>query len=151
MAKPYALPVHIAYNTTLELTMPTPNDPEASITACVDHFYDLALADADLGPMFREAIPNLPEHLQVIRNFWSQALLGTKRYAGSPYTQHLHLPIELKHFDRWLMLFETAARADLPEDLAEKAMKRARNMTDSMRMGMFPFFDAQGRPSRSPG
>ncbi len=131
--------------------MPMLNDPEAAISACVEHFYALALADEDLGPMFREAIPNLPEHLQVVRNFWSHALLGTQRYSGSPYAQHLHLPIELKHFDRWLTLFETAARADLPEDFAEKAMKRARNMTESMRMGMFPFIDAQGRPSRSPG
>jgi hemoglobin len=132
------------------MPIPMPNDPEAAISACVDHFYSPALADEALGPMFREAIPDLAEHLQVIRNFWSHALLGTQRYSGSSYAAHVHLPIELEHFERWLTLFETAARADLPAGLAEKAMKRARHMTASLRMGLFPFFDAEGQPSRTP-
>jgi hemoglobin len=130
--------------------MSTLNDPEAAISACVGHFYALALADDDLGPLFRKAIPDLAGHLQVIRDFWSHALLGTQRYSGSSYAAHVNLPIELKHFDRWLTLFEAAARKDLPADLTEKAMARARRMTESLRMGLFPFFDADGQPSRTP-
>src|SRR5215831_18900467 len=93
-------------------------DPEAAIAACVDNFYARALADEDLGPMFRAAIDDLPAHLQIIRNFWSHALLGTGRYSGSAYAAHAKLPIEWPHFERWLTLFEAAARQDLPPELA---------------------------------
>jgi hemoglobin len=125
-------------------------DPEAAIAACVETFYARALADDALGPMFREAIDDLPAHLQVIRDFWSNALLGTKRYAGSAYAAHAKLPIEWPHFDRWLALFEAAARETLPAELAERALARARHMTQSFRVGLFPFHGPDGQPSRTP-
>jgi hemoglobin len=125
-------------------------DPEAAIAACVENFYAAALADEALGPMFREAIDDLPAHLQVIRDFWSHALLGTKRYEGSAFGAHMKLPIEWPHFDRWLALFEAAAREHLPADLAERALARARHMTQSFRVGLFPFHGPDGQPSRTP-
>jgi hemoglobin len=125
-------------------------ETEAAIAACVEDFYASALADPDLGPMFREAIDDLPAHLQVIRDFWSHALLGTRRYAGSPYPAHVKLPIEWPHFERWLTLFEAAARKDLPPALAERALARARHMTESLRVGLFPFHGPDGQPSRTP-
>jgi hemoglobin len=130
--------------------METPTDPETAIAICVDEFYAKALGDPMLGPMFVQAIPNLPDHLGVIRDFWTTHLLGAERYSGSPYQAHVRLPIEFAHFDRWLQLFEETAREILPAEMAERALKRARHMTQSMQVGMFPFFDAEGRPSRTP-
>jgi hemoglobin len=63
----------------------------------------------------------------------------------------MNLPIEFGHFDRWLALFEAAAIATLPQDLADKAVAKAHLMAASFRAGIFPFTDAQGRPSRQPG
>jgi hemoglobin len=125
-------------------------DVETAIAACVDRFYAKAIDDPLLGPMFMEAIPNLPDHLGVIRDFWSNALLGTGRYRGSPYQAHVRLPIELEHFDRWLELFCETARESLPASYADRAIAKARHMTQSIRVGMFPFTLADGRPSRTP-
>ena len=104
----------------------------------------------DARPNVREAIPDLPDHLAVIRDFWSNALLGTGRYHGAAYQAHARLPIEVEHFDRWLSLFSEAARETLPSSYADRAIAKAKHMTQSFRVGMFPFTLPDGRPSRTP-
>ena len=42
--------------------------------------------------------------------FWSSVALMSGRYHGQPMAKHLPLPIDARHFDRWLALFETTAR-----------------------------------------
>jgi len=125
-------------------------DIENAIAACVDGFYAKAMGDPMLGPMFVDAIPDLPDHLAVIRDFWSNALLGTGRYHGTAYQAHVRLPIEVEHFDRWLSLFSEAARETLPPSYADSAIAKAKHMTQSFRVGMFPFTLPDGRPSRTP-
>src|SRR6185437_7027464 len=49
-------------------------------------------------------------HLQTMCDFWSSVLLMTGRYHGQPMRKHAPLPIGGVHFDRWLELFEAAAR-----------------------------------------
>jgi len=85
---------------------------EIAISDCVQRFYAKGLADPLLGPIF-SAIPDLPAHLEIIKNFWSRSLLGTERYQGHPYPVHTSLRIEPEHFQRWLELFIESTRETL--------------------------------------
>jgi len=123
---------------------------EAAIRACVRRFYEKGGQDPLLGPIFAASIPELDSHLEIVSNFWSHALLGTDRYQGTPFGVHVNLPVEPEHFGRWLKLFEESAKETMPEPLAAQAIARAEHMTQCFQSGLFPFKDAQGRPSREP-
>jgi hemoglobin len=122
---------------------------ETAIGDCVQRFYARGMADPLLGPIF-SAIPGLPKHLEIIKNFWSRSLLGTERYQGQPYPVHTNLPIEPEHFQRWLELFIESARETLPNPQAEQAAAQASHMARCFEAGMFPFTGADGKPSRLP-
>jgi hemoglobin len=126
-------------------------ESERAISACVRQFYGAARQDAVLGPLFAAAIQDWDAHIRTVADFWSRSLLRTERYNASPFAAHMNLPIEFGHFDRWLALFEAAAIATLPQELADKAVAKAHLMAASFKAGIFPFTDAQGRPSRQPG
>ena len=114
-------------------------DAEAQISALVRRFYDLALADDVLGPMFRDVIHDFEEHYGIVEDFWSHALLGTHRYKrGTPYKHHTHLTVDEVHFIRWMEAFSLAAHETLTPDLAASALKRAEHMKQSFRMGLLP-------------
>jgi hemoglobin len=123
---------------------------ESAIVACVRSFYAKGVADPLLGPVFANAIPDLERHLTIIENFWSKSLLHTERYDGHPFTAHLNLPVEPEHFARWLELFAETARETLPKTQAEQAIAKASHMTQCFQAGLFPFKDAEGKPSREP-
>jgi hemoglobin len=123
---------------------------EEQIIELVDSFYKSARADEDLGPLFNATISDWEHHLLTVVDFWSHVLLRTNRYHRHPFPAHMHLPIKLAHFDRWLALFNTAADETLPPDAAQKAKARAAHMTESFRVGIFPFIGADGQPSRIP-
>jgi hemoglobin len=125
-------------------------EAEAAILECVRNFYGEAQRDALLGPIFAAHVHDWETHYQTVANFWSKVLLGTDRYNGMPFPLHVKLPVESEHFDRWLTLFGEAAQRDLPPDLAAKAKSKAAMMAASFKAGIFPFLDAQGRPSRLP-
>lgn len=135
----------------MQQTMRKLDEPaEVAIRACVARFYEKGLADPLIGPIFVRSIPKLEQHLEIVADFWSHALLGTTRYEGTPFAAHVDLPIEPPHFARWLALFCEAARETLPEGLASAAIARAEHMTQCFQSGLFPFKDAHGRPSRTP-
>ena len=118
---------------------------EAAIASMVGRFYELAFEDPLLGPMFRAEIPDLEEHLGIVRDFWSHALLGTDRYKrGTPYVHHTGLSLEEAHFTRWMAAFGQAVAETLPGELADGAMKRAEHMTRSFRMGLLPLTPPAG-------
>ncbi|HMK91085.1 MAG TPA: group III truncated hemoglobin [Methylocystis sp.] len=122
---------------------------EAAISACVRAFYAKGAKDPLLGPVFG-AIHDLDGHMRIVANFWSKSLLKTERYEGLPFAAHINLPIEPEHFARWLQLFSEAAREALPQTQAEQAIAKASHMTQCFQAGLFPFTDAEGRPSRAP-
>lgn len=127
------------------------HEAETAISTCVRRFYEKGSADSLLGPIFREAIPELESHLEVVVDFWSHALLGTTRYQGTPFGVHVNLPIEPEHFARWLTLFTESAIETMPEGLASVAIGRAEHMSRCFQSGLFPFEDSEGRPARLPG
>jgi len=50
--------------------------------------------------------------------------------------KHLPLPINARHFDRWLALFEAAARDLCPPKAAEHFVTLARRIADSLELGV---------------
>ncbi len=123
---------------------------EEAIANLVRDFYGKARKDPDLGPIFNNVVEDWDVHLRVVANFWSRALLQTDRYSGHPFVHHVKLPIELEHFGIWLKLFTETANETLPPEYAEKAIAKANHMAESFRAGLFPFQDAEGKPSRCP-
>lgn len=123
---------------------------EAAIERMVRLFYQRALADAMLGPIFREAIHDWEPHIKVVADFWSGVIHGTQRYRGNAYAAHLQLKFEPEAFDSWLAVFESAASDELAPQDAARAIHVARHMAKSFKAGLFPFTDAAGRASRHP-
>ncbi|WP_028312713.1 group III truncated hemoglobin [Derxia gummosa] len=123
-----------------------PDVTEEQIDRMVRLFYSRAREDAELGPVFAAHVDDWEHHFQIVQNFWSQGLLGTGRYKGSPYSVHLNLGIKIEHFARWLELFRAAAAETLPPDAAKMAISRAEHMSKSFKVGLFPLETLPGMP-----
>ncbi len=125
-------------------------EQEAAIDRMVRLFYERALVDAVLGPIFRNAIHDWEPHMKRVADFWSGVIHGTDRYQGNAFAPHLKLKFEAEAFDHWITTFESAASNALAREDAAKAIRIARHMAESFRAGLFPFTTADGTPSRVP-
>ncbi|HKU99398.1 MAG TPA: group III truncated hemoglobin [Vineibacter sp.] len=106
------------------------------IDRLVRRFYDRVQQDALLGPIFAARIADWEPHLQRMCAFWSSVALMSGRYHGQPMQAHLPLPIDARHFDRWLTLFETTAREICPATAADHFIERARRIAESLELGI---------------
>ena len=109
---------------------------EAMIARLVDGFYDRVRADPLIGPVFNERISDWGPHLEQMRLFWSSVALMSGVYHGRPMPKHLPLPVDARHFDRWLELFEAAARDLCPAAAADHFIERARRIAESLELGI---------------
>jgi len=113
---------------------------DESIGAVIEAFYKKVRRDSALGPVFSRAIADheWPEHLAVIRDFWSSVMLKTGRYKGNPFAAHLSIEsISPALFGRWLALFEETCREHLAPDIAAELHGRAVAIADSLQAGLF--------------
>jgi len=109
---------------------------EAMIEALVRGFYDKVRADPVLGPVFAERITDWEPHLQRMCAFWSSVALMSGRYHGQPMEKHAPLPIDARHFDRWMALFEETAAELCPPAAATHFVDRARRIADSLELAV---------------
>ncbi|MEQ9124801.1 MAG: group III truncated hemoglobin [Alphaproteobacteria bacterium] len=109
---------------------------EAMIATLVDAFYAEVRRDPVLGPIFEARIDDWTPHLARMYAFWSSVTLMTGRYHGQPMAKHQPLPIDARHFDRWLELFETAAARVCPPVAAAHFVERARRIAESLELGV---------------
>lgn len=109
---------------------------EALIERLVTSFYADVRADPLLAPVFAAVVDDWTPHLAQMCAFWSSVVLMTGRYHGRPMEKHLPLPIGAAHFDRWLALFETAARRECPPAAAELFIERAHRIAESLELGL---------------
>ena len=126
----------------------TPASPlvsEDEIRRLVHSFYARVREDDLIGPVFNAKVEDWDDHLAKLCDFWSSLALRTGRYQGRPMRAHLLLPIEGRHFDRWLDLFEATARDVLPPEAAPAFIHRARQIADSFEFGVAT---QQGRLAR---
>lgn len=109
---------------------------EATIEQLVHQFYERARADELLGPILASEVHDWNAHLARLCDFWSSVTLMSGRYHGQPMAAHAPLPIESRHFDRWLELFARTAREVCSSAAALYFIERARRIADSLELGI---------------
>lgn len=109
---------------------------EAMIERLVRGFYERVQKDALLAPIFAARISDWEPHLQRMFAFWSSVALMTGRYHGRPMAKHLPLPIDHRHFDRWLALFSETAHEVCPAPAADHFIECAHRIAESLELGI---------------
>ncbi|GGC45260.1 group III truncated hemoglobin [Chelatococcus reniformis] len=112
---------------------------EEALRRLVALFYARVRADAELGPIFNDAIDDWPEHLETLAAFWSSVMLTSGRYKGNPVAAHLkHRDRIAPHlFERWLALWNrTTAETMAPAEAAALQAKAAR-IAESLQLALF--------------
>lgn len=95
----------------------------------VNEFYGKVQKDDLIGPIFNARIDGRwPVHLAKMYTFWETILLGNHTYLGSPFPPHATLPVEQKHFERWLELFKNTIDHLFEGGIADEAIWRAGKM-----------------------
>lgn len=95
----------------------------------VNSFYERVNADDLLSPIFNDfAGINWDSHLPRMYDFWDSILFGTAKYQGRPFPKHIPLPIDARHFERWVGLFEQNIDLQFSGPNAEEAKNRARSI-----------------------
>jgi hemoglobin len=107
------------------------------ITQLVRDFYEVALVDPVLGPIFDAAGLDLDVHLPQIARFWERQLLDHPVYRGNMVRVHVEThqrtPLTDDAFDRWLALWDTAVDAAHTGPVAELAKTRARGAAQTLK------------------
>jgi len=109
---------------------------EPMIERLIRAFYGRVRRDPLLAPVFESRIADWEPHLDNMFAFWSSLTLQTGRYHGQPMAKHLPLPVDARHFDRWLELFEETARETCPPAAAERFIERAHRVAESLELGV---------------
>ncbi len=109
---------------------------EVMIDRLVRGFYARVREDALIGPVFEAQIKDWEPHLQRMCAFWSSVALMTGVYHGQPMRKHVSLPVDARHFDRWLALFEATARDLCPPKAADHFIERAQRIAESLELGI---------------
>jgi hemoglobin len=109
---------------------------DAMIDRLVRTFYGKVRQDEVLAPVFAARISDWEPHLIRMGEFWSSVALMSGVYHGQPMEKHLPLPVDARHFDRWLQLFREAAREVCPATAADHFIERAERIAQSLEMGI---------------
>lgn len=109
---------------------------DAMIGRLVHRFYARIRDDAVLGPIFGSRIVEWDRHLAQMCDFWSAVALMNGRYRGQPMQKHLPLPVDARHFDHWLALWEETAQTECPPAAADLFIDRARRIAASLELGI---------------
>jgi hemoglobin len=116
----------------------------SDIELLVNEFYTLVQADELIGNIFNDIIKDQwPRHLSKMYSFWETVLLGNHTYSGAPFMPHAKLPLEQKHFDRWLLLFGNTIDTFFEGPVADDAKARASKMA-VMFLSKIDFLKAHG-------
>lgn len=109
---------------------------EAMIDRLVRDFYGKVRRDPMLGPIFEARVENWEQHFLTLGAFWSSVTLGTGAYSGTPMQKHIGLPVDSRHFDRWLRLFGETAIETCPSDAARLFLERAMRIAESLELAI---------------
>jgi hemoglobin len=109
---------------------------EPMIERLVRTFYGGVRSDELIGPVFAERITDWEPHIRRMCEFWSSVALMSGRYHGQPMVKHMKLPVDSRHFDRWLELFERTAQEVCPPAAADHFIERARRIAQSLELGI---------------
>ena len=130
---------------------PMKNNPDLTglddIKTLVDAFYGAIREDELLGPVFNNKIEDRwPQHLDKMYRFWQTVLFTEHTYFGSPFPPHFELPVEKKHFDRWLQLFRQTVDGHYSGAKADEAKWRAEKMAEMFQFKIAHFKNMRSKP-----
>lgn len=115
------------------------------IEQLVDRFYSKVREDELLGEIFEKIIQDKwLEHLDKMYRFWETVLLEDHTYFGSPFTPHAHMPVEERHFKRWVSLFNETVDDLFEGEKAEKAKWQGGRMAEMFHLKI-NYFRESGR------
>lgn len=99
------------------------------IKLLVDTFYNNVRDDSLLAEIFNSKIQDRwPEHLEKMYRFWQTVLLEEHTYHGSPFVPHAKLPVDEKHFNRWIKLFTETVEEHFEGPTASRAIWQGERM-----------------------
>ena len=97
----------------------------------VNQFYEVVRQDELIGPIFNSIIEDRwPQHLEKMYRFWQTILLDERTYQGTPFAPHAVMPLEARHFERWLTLFYQTVTNLYESIKANEALWRADKMAE---------------------
>ncbi|QQV77976.1 group III truncated hemoglobin [Sphingomonas aliaeris] len=120
---------------------------EQGLRRLVALFYARVRADADLGPIFNDAVGDWSEHLEKLTAFWSSVMLTSGRYKGNPVAAHIkhRERIDPAFFERWLALWACTTAEVMPPETATALQAKAARIAESLQLAMFFKLPPSGR------
>jgi hemoglobin len=109
---------------------------EPLLATLVDHFYEKVRRDPDIGPIFNAAVDDWDEHKRLLTSFWASVALRAGSYRGNPMAAHRPHPIQARHFDRWLALWQETCGEELDEANAAQMLDYAQRIGRSLKFGL---------------
>lgn len=111
----------------------------ADIIQLINAFYDKLLDDELMAPLFTEVAQiNLSEHLPILYDFWESVLFQAGIYSRDTMQPHLDLhyahPLQDRHFERWLELFNDSVDERFEGEKAHQAKVRALSIATVIRI-----------------
>lgn len=101
----------------------------SDVTQLVQWFYQAAIPDELLGPVFERVNVNWDTHIPLLVEFWSKQVLGDGDYKNNVISAHMNFydkaPITSVHVERWLTLFNETVDELFVGPKAEHAKGRA--------------------------
>lgn len=93
------------------------------IELLVSNFYGKLLEDPITKDKFQHL--DIKAHLPKIVDFWAFILIDKPGYIGNVFDKHLHLNLELTHFERWIEFWTKTVNELFKGPKAELAVQRA--------------------------
>ena len=120
---------------------------EAGLGRLIALFYERVRQDAELGPIFNEAIEDWPDHLEKLTAFWHSVMLTSGRYKGQPVPAHrTHRDrITPELFDRWLALWNRTTAEIMAPDAAAALQAKAAKIGESLKLALFFKLDPRSK------
>jgi|TARA_R100000501_G_scaffold9495_2_gene18895 hemoglobin len=112
---------------------------EEGLSRLVALFYARVRADAELGPIFNDAIGDWPGHLDKLTAFWSSVMLTSGRYKGNPVAAHSRHRERITPalFERWLALWQQVTAETMPPAVAAALQAKACRIAESLKLALF--------------
>ena len=105
----------------------------------VEAFYEQALQDPQLGPVFNRivAADQWDTHFETMTDFWLSVAFDGPTFRGNPMIKHARIKdIAPHHFDRWLEIFDETCCICWPPEIADLLRQRARQIAPSLINGV---------------
>jgi hemoglobin len=123
--------------------MPPTRDIEtrADIETFIQAFYKKVIIDETVGIIFTKIVPiNWEHHIPLIVDFWETILLDNHVYKKNAMAVHFDInkifPLQKKHFDAWLYLFNNTLDEMFEGNKTTLAKKRAEGIAQMMLLKM---------------